>query len=109
MRIGRHRKRIRIPSDKVLTADILIGALEKLDTPTIRRAITCLIDELDSRDSDCDLESDCDFEEEFYFPRVAFDRPIQASSASIRRRNNRNEREAGESAGHCKVGVLSPA
>jgi hypothetical protein len=54
MRPNRHS--IFVPSSLKLTPMVLVGALRKLPTTDIRDAVELLIEELDVRDGDCDLE-----------------------------------------------------
>lgn len=57
---------IRVPRDVSLTPRVLLGAATKMTTPLVEMFVEELIDELDARVIDCDLEpDDCDFEDEF--------------------------------------------
>lgn len=51
-------KYIRVPAETVLNSHILVQAMAKLETTAIRRAVECLIDELDKRDGEPDFEAE---------------------------------------------------
>ena len=53
-------KRVCIPPDVVLTPLVLLGATRKLATKVIESTVDALIEELDSRYGDPDLEPDPD-------------------------------------------------
>jgi hypothetical protein len=51
---------VRVPSDLVLTPRVLLGVLRTLQTTDIQNVVDSLIDELDARCGDIDLEADSD-------------------------------------------------
>jgi hypothetical protein len=59
-----HLKRVVIPSSVALTPAVLLGAMLKLTTGQIEKFVSVLIDELDVRAGDSDLEPDFDGENE---------------------------------------------
>ena len=56
--------RVVLPSDIALTPRVMLGAAKKLPTALIAEMVEGLIDLLDCRDLDSDLEADTDFEPE---------------------------------------------
>jgi hypothetical protein len=56
------RGRLVLPANIVLTPRVLLGALARLDTPHIEIAVEVLLEVLDSRCGDSDLEADADSE-----------------------------------------------
>ena len=51
---------VRVPSDLVLTPRVLLGAIQTLRTTDIQWVVDVLIDELNIRAGDPDLESEAD-------------------------------------------------